>query len=298
MASTSSVARKKVSTASAGVQTIGCSATLKEVFSTTGIPLTSWKARIKACSLGLFDLDTTCTRALPSTCVIDGNFSQARRLMPAADATDDAAKSARERLKAAEDQMKEARTMRISKRGLLYDSELEGLRRQVWAEEANQAQMMFTEKERESKPLTEEEELALTENKSSFDPDDMIQPPLVRRLQSVRSPTAVDGHGDLANIYRLGGAVQLYSGPTAFLPHPEPVSISDNAIVGHVGPATAAYQAETPLLKVIPLNDAATKLFRGVRVYDVPVSNLFPIPRQELDKARAAAVLTPNTPNP
>jgi hypothetical protein len=197
--------------------------------------------------------------------------------------------------------MKEARSKRYSKRALLFASELDSLRRDVWREEVDVAALIFSKKDREVPGLTEEEELALTENRKSFDPDEKVIPPLVRRLASVRSPTEVDADGNLANIFQLTGYVQLYAGVTAVLPHPEFVSpYWDDARVGLVGPPTPGMSVGSPTsgnrkakIKAIPLNDAAVRIFKGVAVYDLPIENLKPIPSSELEKAKAARKLTP-----
>jgi len=235
--------------------------------------------------------------------MIDGYISQAKRLLPAVtDAQEESSKLNRQRLTEAEQKMKEARSMRYFKRGLLYKSELDGIQREVWREEVNQAQWMFTEKERKVLALTEEEELALTENRSAFDPDEKVIPPLVRRIAIVRSPTAVNEQGNLVNIFRLTGAVQVYAGVIAVLPMPVSASPSENALVGLVGPPTPGFSVGSPTsgnlkpkIKAIPLNDRAVAIFRGVAVYDVPPENLSPVPAAELEKARAARALTPST---
>lgn len=220
--------------------------------------------------------------------MIDGYISQAKRLLPALSEPQDASATANHtRLTDAEQQIKEARSMRYFKRGLLYKSELDSIQREVWREEVNQAQWMFTDKDRKAPALTEEEELALTENRSDFDPDEKVIPPLERRLKSVRSPTAVDAQGNLANIFRLTGEVHLYTG--VITGPPVYVSTSENALVGLVGPPTPGVR-----VKAIPLNDRAVQVFRGVRVYDLMKENLSPVPGEELDRAKAAGALTPS----
>lgn len=236
--------------------------------------------------------------------MIDGYISQAKRLLPASsDQKGDSEAANRKRLADAEQQMKEARSMRYFKRGLLYKSELDSIQREVWREEVVQAQMLFTDKDRKVPALTEEEELALTENRSAFDPDEKVIPPLARRLSVVRSPTAVDPQGNLANIFRLNGAVHLYVGVTTS--PPVYVSAWDNALVGLVGPPTPGMSVGSPTsgnlkpkVKAIPLNDRAIAVFKGVRVYDVPTENLIPVPATELEKIKAARALTPATPPP
>src|SRR6266568_3692395 len=68
---TSIVVRKKQSSASCGLQTTG-SFSLKEVFSTIGIPVSARKLSIKKWYLGLVERDTVCRRPEPSTCVTAG----------------------------------------------------------------------------------------------------------------------------------------------------------------------------------------------------------------------------------
>jgi hypothetical protein len=229
--------------------------------------------------------------------IIDGYISQAKRMLPTvSEPQDEPAKDNRKRLSDLEQQLKAARSMRYFKRGLLYKSELDNIQREVWRQEVNQAQWLFTEKNRKAPGLTEEEELALTENRSDFNPDEKVIPPLVRRLSVVRSPTAVDARGNFANIFRLTGDVQVYTDITAVLPRPEPVSPTENALVGLVGPPPPGGSPMSGGLNLaIPLNDRAIAIFKGVRVYYVKTENLSPVPATALKKARAAQVLTPST---
>jgi hypothetical protein len=226
--------------------------------------------------------------------MITGQLTQAERTInaepPATQAADKQRLQAadKQRLQAARDQMNEARSKRYDKRGMLYPSEVDALRTGVWKSEVEHAAALFSTQERAVAPLTEAEELALVAKRSEFESDVRVRPPLSRRLMIVRSPTAVDPRGNLAYIFRLTGEVPLYFKYSTGAPvH---VDKAQNAIVGiaaasdSVGPDGQLY----PYVTVVPLNESAIAVFRGVNILKVPRDNLAPVTGEELDKANAA----------
>jgi hypothetical protein len=249
--------------------------------------------RYKLFMLGHGDYRKELQRLETTERMIDGYQKQVERMLPPAAEQSDADKESAKRIKAAAEQMKSARTARAAKRGILYWSELEGLQRQVWEKEVELATPLFDEKSRQVPPLTEEEELALTENRSKFNPDEDIIPPLGRRLSVVRSPMARDKEGNLSNIFRLSGQVQLFVGGTQVLPRHVAVSPADNALVGILAAGRPNYTTRdtgahenVEVVQVAPLNDKAIAIFGGVIMYFVAKKTLSPVPGAELDKLK------------
>jgi hypothetical protein len=231
--------------------------------------------------------------------MIEGYFTDVERLLPvvkdpATGAEPD--KLNRTQLANAHETMKTAHSLRYYKKGMVFLSELDGLRTQVWTKEVETITPLFDDKAAKVKPLTAEEELALTENRGKFDPDEKIIPPLSRLLAITKSPMARDSEGNLANVARLTGRVQLYTGggAGAVLPTMRTVTVSANAMVGILAAAGNAWvrdaesHTDEPAVPVAPLNDAATRIFGGVHMYLVPIKNLVAVSAQEVEKLKQA----------
>ena len=77
MTSAASPLPKKQRIASAGVLTIGSPATLNDVFSTAETPVASAKHEIRRWYSGFAFGQTTCDRAVPSTCTTAGMSARA-----------------------------------------------------------------------------------------------------------------------------------------------------------------------------------------------------------------------------
>jgi hypothetical protein len=228
--------------------------------------------------------------------MIDGQVGQAERTIAAQ--PKETREAVSKRLQAARDAMKEARSVRYAKRGMLYLSEVDMLRTAVWKAEAADVQALFSERERAVAELTQEEELALVERRTEFDSGERVRPPLSRRLMTVRSPTAVDPNGNLAHIFRLTGEVPLNlfyaTKPTVH------VETAENALVGVVAAARLVPGGQRGnVVEVMPLNDRAIEVFKGgVRGMVVYRHNLAPVTVEELEKAKDALASTRKAPRP
>ncbi|MGY4765823.1 eCIS core domain-containing protein [Kribbella sp. CWNU-51] len=210
--------------------------------------------------------------------MIDGQLSQADRIVAAE--PPDQRPALATRTSNARNAMRAARSLRYAKRGIVYLSELTDLRTSVWKEEIKAISPLFGGDP--VKPLSDAEEAALVTQRDVFESDLQVRPPLSRRLSIVRSPAAVDGQGNLANIFRLTGDVPLNlyyaTKPTA------PATPAMNAVVGVVaapqfGGANNQYSS---IIEVYPLNDAAITLLRGDRGFLVNRWNLSAIKASEL----------------
>ncbi len=228
--------------------------------------------------------------------MIEGQLSQAKRT---SDAEPESLRAGeRKRIQTATETMKEARTTRYAKRGMLFLSEVDGLRTDVWKDEVSKIQPLFAAKDRLVTPLTEAEELALVARRTDFESDERVRQPLSRRMSIVRSPTAVDAQGNLANVFRLTGEVPInLQYATKPVVHVVPEM---NALVGVVAAPQfgGANNERSTIFEVMPLNDRAIEVFKRDRGFLVYRTNLAPVTAAELERATAALAATakPATP--
>jgi hypothetical protein len=214
--------------------------------------------------------------------MILAEITQAKRILaPVAGKAD--AQEYVDRAEKAAGLMKEAYGIRFYKRGIVYVSELDGLRLQVKADEVKNMTALF-EKPGRSTPLSPEELGVLNDDSHYGAPGEKVVPPIATRLSVIPKLTEINPDGTMASIFRLIGKEIFmdvradFTGVAQF-----DVPPSKRAIVG----AAARYQVESDVtyVRVLPLNDDAIEAFGGYTdAYAVISTSLVPVTGDELLK--------------
>jgi hypothetical protein len=191
------------------------------------------------------------------------------------------------RLKAAVGLKKQADEIRFHKRGIIFPSELQGLMAQVKEVEISELAKLLGEKPN-TEQLKQEEVAALEADEMESIKKGMV-PPISNRLRLIPELRRSDANGVLTNIYQVFGQITVFSGgkwiETAKTKYLEK---SDNVVVGAIGPGED-YQPslDSPgikTLRLIPLNDAAVKVFERFDSMDLPRSNLGILTKKDLEE--------------
>jgi len=190
------------------------------------------------------------------------------------------------RLKEAVAKKRQADEVRFHKRGIIFASELRGLAAQVKEAEIAELAPLLGEKPG-TQQLNQEEIAAIQSDQMESIREGMV-PPISNRLRQIPALRRIDANGTLTNIHQLYGPIKIGSGgkwiETAKFKY---VKNEDNVVVGAIGPgenweATTDYP-ERPTVRVIPLNDAAMKVFERYEWHDVLRSSLEPLTKKELE---------------
>ncbi|PWT95571.1 MAG: hypothetical protein C5B55_01125 [Blastocatellia bacterium] len=189
------------------------------------------------------------------------------------------------RLKTAVALKKQAEDIRFHKRGIIFPSELVGLKAQVKEAEISELARLLGEKPN-TEQLKQEEVAALQADEMEAIKKGLV-PPISNRLRLIPELRRNDPTG-LVNIYQLYGQINVFSGGKWIeTVKSKFVENKDNAVVGAIGPGEDIQPSlDTPgtkTLRVIPLNDNAVKIFEKFDYMDLPRSNLEPLTMKDLE---------------
>jgi hypothetical protein len=182
------------------------------------------------------------------------------------------------------DDMNSSYSLRFSKRGLIYLSELDALRMRVKSQEVQDIAELLEGKKR-TKALTPEEMAALVDGDFG-PPGDKVVPPLETRLVAVPALSMLDDDGNFVNIHRIVGPGELMTGETHFF---FGIARPINALVGTIGPPQRYDERGGERQRVIPLNDEAIRVLgKYTADYTIAVTNLAPVRPDDFPKPAKA----------
>ncbi len=217
---------------------------------------------------------------------INGLIDQAWSIAKADPAVKQEESAEIKRLKTAVGLKKQADEIRFHKRGIIFPSELNGLMAQIKEVEISELAKLLGEKPN-TEQLKQEEVAALEADEMESIKKGMV-PPISNRLRLIPELRRNDVTG-LKNIYQLYGHINVFSGGKWIeTVKSKFVDNSDNAVVGAIGDGED-YQPsmDSPgfkTLRVIPLNDAAVRIFERFDSMDLPRSNLEPLTKKQLEE--------------
>lgn len=221
--------------------------------------------------------------------VVDSLFDQAKYMIAAGtDAAEQ--KKQRERYNKAELNRRVVESVRMDKLGIYFDSELDAISSAALKREIEKVAPLFGDQAK-IRPLSEEELTALIKHEEYGGPGVNFLPPLATRLSKIEGGLGVDRYGNINNIFRLTGAVDLMvPGGVIHRTFPWPIATSEmNALVGGVRSAGRRVDmngVESDWMTIVPLNDAAIRFCGGYSAWDTSINNLLPMNVELLEYKR------------